>query len=172
MGGSGLRLHGAESGAAMMEDWTRWLTEEEREKERRWRHGVGPVQRDINPLLRSLAASRALVAAKDKALEGLLRDMHTGSSTVQRLRLARFNGWQAAYVDQHKDCHDWPPYTQRQRFTITLVEIGIAERPWGPHPEIPARQGLTLVLDTSTDDPEEAERLWEEACERLREVGR
>jgi|SRR3989304_932256 len=60
-----------------MDDWTKWLTEEER-----WHIGIvsqrckeGLPTEPVFPVakvwgfLRSLAASRALVAAKDKALE-------------------------------------------------------------------------------------------------------
>jgi len=43
----------------------------------------------IDELERIISSSRALVAEKDKALEGLLRDMHTGSSTVQRGSLGK-----------------------------------------------------------------------------------
>lgn len=53
----------------MSEDWTRWLTEEERGVVELWQQGTGQGTDDILLLARSLAASRALVAAKDEALE-------------------------------------------------------------------------------------------------------
>ena len=51
-----------------MPDWTELLTKEERETERRWRYGDGPVQRDIQPLLHTVATLRALVEEKGGAL--------------------------------------------------------------------------------------------------------
>jgi len=52
------------------------LTEEERETERRWRYGDGPVQRDIQPLLRTVISLRALVEEKDKALKRVQYNLH------------------------------------------------------------------------------------------------
>ena len=88
------------------------------------------------------------------------------------LRLAAFEGWQAAYVDRRKDCHDWPPFNQRGRFEVSLIKISDLMRPWGPHPEITSYAAEVIAMRCDTDDPEEAERLWEEAREKLREVGR
>jgi len=43
---------------------------------------------------------------------------------------------------------------------------------WRPscHPDIPLPWFASLIVRASTDDPEEAEQLWSDACERLREV--
>jgi len=86
------------------------------------------------------------------------------------LRLAIFEGWQAAFVDRRGQCHDWPPFKDRRRFAISLSKMGEAN-PWAVHPEISAYFGEVIALRRDTDDPEEAERLWAEACEKLREMG-
>ena len=49
----------------MPDDWTSWLTEEEREVLKGW------DDEDTTHFARSLAASRALVAEKDKALHAI-----------------------------------------------------------------------------------------------------
>jgi len=69
-----------------MPDWTERLTEEEREIERRWRYGDGPVQRDVSALLHTIAALRALVEATAEGYAQLL-DAYKFSNRRDREKL-------------------------------------------------------------------------------------
>lgn len=81
------------------------------------------------------------------------------------LRLAVFEGHQAAFLDRGAcgNCHRFP-----KRFGVAFGISG-AREPWAHHPEFLIPNGKILER-WDTDDPDEAEALWLEACERLREL--
>ena len=90
------------------------------------------------------------------------------------LRVAVFEGWRARWWDSQACQHNIEPGEgPRTRFVI-VVDTILTYEPEPYHPEIDSPTGWRQVGDwvVWTDDPEEAEALWAEACERLREVGR
>jgi len=81
------------------------------------------------------------------------------------LRLAVFEGH---YAGLHRP--ECPHANFPGRFDIYINRA----QSWGSahHGNTPNGLAHLRLWSQQTDDPEEAERLWAEACERLREVGR
>ena len=102
-----------------MPDWTEWLSEEERARlriyervlESEFRDGIGFLKYDVMPLFHSLAASRALVAEKDKALR------------------AAHDLWSYLPFDSGADIDETARHTRKQQnAALALTEADMLER--------------------------------------------
>lgn len=86
-------------------------------------------------------------------------------SLPECLKLAVFDGRRSAFHDTDKCDHR---KIRPQRYGVNVGRISR----WGPMdeggPDLPWGDPNALEMDCVTDDPDEAERLWAEAQERLR----
>ena len=106
-----------------------------------------------------------MIRTKDALAHGL------EGSLPPCLRVAMFGGKVAWFV--YYDGCDRSHSPRSARFCVAYGDV-LRYRPLRPpHEDVtgPSIASSSLVLNR-TDDPEEAEILWAEACERLREVGR